>query len=861
MNPTHGIWKCTICLLLAMLLSSCGPAQVSTPQPKPPTTEVEKQNTAEVPATATPDRMDPESDDSDHDGLVDEWELNKTLTDPTNTDTDQDGLQDGQEVFQYKTSPLLRDTDGDGLTDFEEMKNGGTSPLLADMPQLSIELFGSPSIDVHYEIGQSAKTETIELVENKEKQEDTESVKTNMSIENNVKLHTEAEVGTSQWPPSASAKLTTDTTFSHGYFQNTSSNWEQSSLQNIQKKYEKLTTEKAEYSVGKLSVALKITNLSAMSINLENLIVNVYQPNKTLIGNIKPNSDTWKAGGGLLKPGGSITITLENDQIPAQKVQAMLENPTALIFEVASYGMFMVNDVADASQKTTNFDILAQNVIKQTGMISINYGDGTLERYLVATNVERNADGSARGISLAKALSEIIGLQYQTCEQKDTNGPTGIMVLCKIEDRETFDYRNDDNDTTSGYGFWTIGGTGPQFGLGGPRNFNDILLKPKQSVYLVYFKDSDGDQIFDSEEYLLGTDKDRADTDGDGLTDYEEAKAGWLIKLTDRGKSPYLEYSNPIFSNSDGDGWNDKVEFENKTNPRLADTDGDNLNDDQDDMPLGTCLTNQKRLGLAAWWQPTFDELNNKYLAKNIWKTDLTLPDGDLVGYDPTKAGQGMVFSDGNIAYFSLNRGLNSNEQYITMKSNEVLDLSGKPAFTIAVDAIWDGTMASGQDRATLLAKGSTFGLYINKDGAITFNVYTRMHEKCWGNITGWDETCSDRGSYNTMQTQTTAGNTIVKNKKHHILAAFNEGVMLIYVDGEKKLDFQTYGTWSNTWSRYNSRFENLITDNDPLVIGNMLQGDSPFKGRITNIQFFNVHMLPDNVANLYRYGLCTPSP
>jgi hypothetical protein len=32
-----------------------------------------------------------------------------------------------------------------------------------------------------------------------------------MSIENTVQLHTEVEAGTGNWPPSANAKLTTDT--------------------------------------------------------------------------------------------------------------------------------------------------------------------------------------------------------------------------------------------------------------------------------------------------------------------------------------------------------------------------------------------------------------------------------------------------------------------------------------------------------------------------------------------------------------------------------------------------------------------------------------------------------------------------
>lgn len=61
--------------------------------------------------------------DSDGDGLTDEEE--KTLgTDPNSVDTDKDGLFDRDEVKIYNTDPLKADTDGDGNLDGAEVKSG-----------------------------------------------------------------------------------------------------------------------------------------------------------------------------------------------------------------------------------------------------------------------------------------------------------------------------------------------------------------------------------------------------------------------------------------------------------------------------------------------------------------------------------------------------------------------------------------------------------------------------------------------------------------------------------------------------------------------------------------------------------------
>jgi len=61
--------------------------------------------------------------DSDQDGLTDEEE--KSLgTNPNSPDSDNDGLFDREEVKVYGTDPLNPDTDGDGYKDGDEVKNG-----------------------------------------------------------------------------------------------------------------------------------------------------------------------------------------------------------------------------------------------------------------------------------------------------------------------------------------------------------------------------------------------------------------------------------------------------------------------------------------------------------------------------------------------------------------------------------------------------------------------------------------------------------------------------------------------------------------------------------------------------------------
>lgn len=77
--------------------------------------------------------------------------------------------------------------------------------------------------------------------------------------------------------------------------------------------------------------------------------------------------------------------------------------------------------------------------------------------------------------------------------------------------------------------------------------------------------DTDGDGLTDAEEASLGTDANSADTDGDGLSDADEIN----------------EYNtDPLQADTDGDGLSDGEEVNSyNTDPLKADTDGDGLND------------------------------------------------------------------------------------------------------------------------------------------------------------------------------------------------------------------------------------------------------------------------------------------
>lgn len=109
-----------------------------------------------------------------------------------------------------------------------------------------------------------------------------------------------------------------------------------------------------------------------------------------------------------------------------------------------------------------------------------------------------------------------------------------------------------------------------------------------------YSPDTDGDGLSDGDEagavvsgeslgavYDGVADPCNPDTDGDGLGDGDEVQ-GWL------SATGILYQTDPLGSDSDGDGLADGQEADASTNPRSSDTDGDGLDDRREVEEFGT---------------------------------------------------------------------------------------------------------------------------------------------------------------------------------------------------------------------------------------------------------------------------------
>lgn len=131
--------------------------------------------------------------------------------------------------------------------------------------------------------------------------------------------------------------------------------------------------------------------------------------------------------------------------------------------------------------------------------------------------------------------------------------------------------------------------------------------------------DKDNDGINDAEENRLGTDPEKADTDGDGLSDFDEVyniktdplkadtDGDGLIDGLERGASvagdtDISSTTDPLKSDTDGDGLTDGEEDVNKngavdegeTDPNNSDTDSDGVIDSEDPAPL---ISGSEKLG------------------------------------------------------------------------------------------------------------------------------------------------------------------------------------------------------------------------------------------------------------------------
>ncbi len=189
--------------------------------------------------------------------------------------------------------------------------------------------------------------------------------------------------------------------------------------------------------------------------------------------------------------------------------------------------------------------------------------------------------------------------------------------------------------------------------------------------------DTDGDGLTDAEEAELGTDPNSADTDGDGLTDGDEVN----------------EYeTDPLSADTDGDGLNDGEEVNShNTDPNNPDTDGDGLNDGEE--------VNEYRTDPNAA-DSDGDGLND-YDEVMEHNTDPNNADSDGDGFtdsqeiemdtDPNDAQDPAFIDEGDLGTvnFDFDRS-NIDEAAARILNENVKLLTNSPKFRVRIDAYTD---------------------------------------------------------------------------------------------------------------------------------------------------------------------------
>ncbi len=555
-------------------------------------------------------KSDARDADFDDDTLLDGDEVHRWLTSPATIDTDADSrgpdrqlnlapnpaLFDAQELAldangnasARATSPRLADTDGDGATDFEELQHPFRSALVADVPKLKVDFVGELHIvlDITLEDGTSVTdgTETglVESESSTEASTDESTYEKSLEFTEEASLMISGDVGI---PVGAGFEATVGFSATQGFTEGSSTSWSEESTEETQNSFleiqEATRDQTRSVNGGVITTGIKVINQGDTAFTLENLVLSALLIDPTARDGFKPLATLRPPVDQLTLAAqdetGVLVFDTETGAVGAELLLELMSDPSALLLDVAAF------DLLDAEGRS--FAFLNDVTNARTATVTIDLGiDLPIETYRVATEVKRNADGSAAGITIGQILTEILNIPFETTTRTGSNNPAfpnGVKVLTKVRNRETELSEGLEVDR-----FWVVFGTSPG-SSDASVDFQEIVLHANETLSLVYTEDKDHDGVFKREEFMYLTSDELVDTDSDTLGDFFEIRTGWDVLV--QGQSLKHVFPDPTRMNVDQDGLNDLQEYNggvNSTDPKSPDTDGDGLLDGMDNCPL-----------------------------------------------------------------------------------------------------------------------------------------------------------------------------------------------------------------------------------------------------------------------------------
>ena len=459
-----------------------------------------------------------------------------------NKDTDKDGISDVDEMFKIGTNPLSEDTDGDGTDDGAEMKVFNPNnpavwnPHVADLPKLEVTMTMTPSIALQRTTSTgSSKSTTISEGETLQTAESVSNAETrSASLMNGWNVGVTA--GIQKDDPTFLVNVGYHGSFTQSEGHTLTESQSKTITSNYTKAVAEAMTQGETISGGSISMQAKVTNTGKVAYSIDNLVLNAstYTPS----GDIKIIAELAVGDGAgesnwtqiTLAPGESRELKFWKSGVSLDALSSLIYNPGAIFLSASAYKI-----TAKEDGKDTDFTGAYTRASASTARITIDKGvyysnhEDQVNEYLVATNFRHNR--SYRGMDdyyKPVSLSDMLRVLRMPFEQDSIE--VGNEVRYGLKSVGDLSFAAADGDTAC----WFVSvskAANPNVAKLysvqiGSFNLDSVTVAAGDRVQFIYNEDRDHDHVPASMEKMLGISDNKADTDGDSISDFDEIN-GW----------------------------------------------------------------------------------------------------------------------------------------------------------------------------------------------------------------------------------------------------------------------------------------------------------------------------------------------
>lgn len=604
-------------------------------------------------------------EDFDEDNLINGLEY-KNGTDPYKRDTDDDGLDDYNEIIIYGTDALKYDTDADGLSDMEDM-GFGFDPLVSDTDNNGI-LDGD---EKRYQI----KTANVGSGDNNQVRKVAVQMNLGGNIEKSVEIHdvygedllSSGVVGLIGVPVEIKSAIDFDEAIITFYYDKDKlGKTEESDLAILwydeENDWYQILDQESNLIVEDSTISYKTTHFSTY-----------------MLVDKKIWYSAWKENLDYRNNNVSYDFTYVVDCSGSMRGNKMLRAASAMLGFVKT-----MSEHDEASIVTFNSSACLKQEFTDKQTILNKYSNLFGFPASGGTNVDN-------GLKLAIS-------QY---EQKQNDKIHVMILICDGD--VNYNYSTIELAKKANIIIYTIN-LGYQSAdtylkkiaseTGGEyyycENSDDIetMIADVQSntIYEVDTKDTDNDGLYDVYETvgfklqngtILKSDPTKIDTDGDGLSDYEETGILYNLKLYDGLNNTNVFNRKIVYI---GNGEFTYVQYvKAKSNPSEYDTDNDGLNDYIDKTPWYAYCGGNNYSKVSSHKSLEYNEEKNAYIC-SFCGFEIVAPESEdreilsVADYRTMVALSNMLihYTLERVAYYSVNSNLCVNEKLIINEMNAI---------------------------------------------------------------------------------------------------------------------------------------------------------------------------------------------